>query len=201
MSLDPVSLVSPRVSFRGENDNKADIINAPGKFAVQPDEGDKVEISNSNEAAITEEPGKSNLWKNIGIAAGAVVVALGASFGMFKWKGDKWLMPEAKGLMANIKKAIVKPGQWIDENIIKKLANRGSKAANEAADAGEEAAGATTKPVGEAAEGAATKPASEAAEGAATKPASEAAEGTAKPTPEAAPTPETPKTPEAEKEA
>jgi len=144
MSLSPVSLVSPKVSFRGENGDKADIIGAPGRYSAAPEEGDKVEIS--SEAAANEEPKKSSLWKNIGKGAVAVVVLLGASFGMFKWKGDKWLMPEAKGWMAGIKKAIVKPGEWIDKKI-QRIANRGQQAADEAVDAGEEAAeGAAAKP-------------------------------------------------------
>ena len=144
MSLSPISFSSPKVYFRGEGID----ISAPGKFAAAEPEGDKVEISKEAEA-LADEPKKSSIGKTIGKIAGAIVVLLGASYGMFKWKGDKWLLPEAKGFFAWCKKAIVKPGQFIDDKIISKIANRGSKKASKAA--GEAAEQATEQATGQAA--------------------------------------------------
>lgn len=162
MSLSPISFSSPKVYFRGEGVD----INAPGKFSAAPEEGDKVDISKEqadNEAAVSGESKKSNIGKTIGKAAGAVVALLAASYGMFKWKGDKWLLPEAKGFLAWCKKTVVKPGQFIDDKIISKIGSKASKkaakpaqeAAEAAGDAATQAAGAAEQAATQAAEGAA----------------------------------------------
>lgn len=137
MSLSPISFSSPRVSFRGETENKADIFGAPGKFAAA-EEGDKVDIK--KEDLVADEPKKNNVLKTIGKVLGGVVVLLGASFGLYKWKGDKWLLPEAKGFMAGIKKALVKPGEFIDQKIVARFSGKGAKAASEGTEAATEVA-------------------------------------------------------------
>lgn len=140
MSLSPISFSNPRVSFRGETENKADIFGAPGKFAAT-EEGDKVDITKDN--LVADEPKKGGALKTIGKVLGGVVVLLGASFGLYKWKGDKWLLPEAKGFMAGIKKALVKPGEFIDQKLISKLSGKGAKAAAESTEAAAETAAET----------------------------------------------------------
>jgi len=104
---------SPNVYFRGEGVD----INAPGKYSSAPaeNEGDKLDLS---EEAKANKPKKGGVLKTIGKIIGGAVVLAGASFGMFKWKGDKWLAGEAKGFMGGLKKWLVKPGQFINEKMI-----------------------------------------------------------------------------------
>ncbi len=124
--VSPISFnTNPRVYFRGENDN---LVNAPGKFTMEEDKPDKVDISSKNaEEEIVDETKKSNTGKIIGAVAGTLVGLTAASFGLFKWKGAKWLAPEQKGAMATIKKWLVKPGEFVDEKIIKKIGKLFSK--------------------------------------------------------------------------
>lgn len=133
MSLSPISFSNPRVSFRGETDNKADIIGAPGKYSAPADEPDKVDISPENKVADKAEK-KGSVLKTIGKVVGGLVVLAGASFGLYKWKGDKWLLPEAKGFLAGVKKALIKPGEFLDTHLISKFTSKGAKAATEAAE-------------------------------------------------------------------
>lgn len=124
--VSPISFNSPKVYFRGEADNAnaANIIGAQGKFTTSADKPDSVELKNDVNADLADDDKKSSPLKTIGKIVGGLVVLLGASFGVYKWKGNKWLNPEAKGFMATIKKAIVKPGEFIDNKMIKPIAGK-----------------------------------------------------------------------------
>ena len=124
--VSPVSFNSnPRVYFRGENDN---LFSAPGRFTMAEDKGDQVDISaKAAEEELADEPKKSKTGKIIGAVVGTLVGLTAASFGLFKWKGAKWLAPEQKGSMATIKKWLVKPGEFVDNQIIKKIGKLFSK--------------------------------------------------------------------------
>ncbi len=166
-----------KVSFRGEED----LINSPGKFSETVQEQglkeDTVEISSKPEA---EENGGSTLKTIAKVVGGAIAVAA-ALWGLHAWKGNEWIIKEGEqatkdiGTVDKIKNALVKPGEWLDNKIVKPLTKkiRGNKAEGEGKPEGE----AATKP----AEGEATpKPEGEAA----AKPA----EGEAAPKPESATT-------------
>lgn len=137
--LGPVQFTNnSKVYFRGENE---DLINSPGAFQqaapAKEEAADEVVLSNKPDA---EE--KSGIGKTIAKAIGGVVVLAGALFGLFKWKGAKWLNPEAATNLDKFKNYAVKPGEWLDnafKSIGKKLGIGGSKA-TETATAGAEAA-------------------------------------------------------------
>ena len=139
--VNPVSFSNPKVYFRGGAEAPAaDIIGAQGKFNAGADKPDTLDIS-ADAKANNDGEKKSSVMKTIGKIVGGLVVLAGASFGMFKWKGDKWLAPEAKGFFAAIKKAIVKPGEFIDNKVVKPIAAKfGSSAAKDVDDVVEEVA-------------------------------------------------------------
>lgn len=116
--VSPISMNSPKVYFRGEGVD----INAPGKYSAAPadTESDKLDLS---EEAKANKPKKGGVLKTIGKVIGGAIVLAAASFGLFKWKGDKWLAPEAKGFLANAKKWLVKPGEWLNKGVYEPLAN------------------------------------------------------------------------------
>ena len=130
--LGPVQFTNnSKVYFRGENE---DLINSPGAFQqaapAQEEVKDEVVLSNKPDA---EE--KSGIGKTIAKTIGTVVVIAGALFGLFKWKGAKWLNPEASTKLDKFKNYAVKPGEWLDKtfkNIGKKLGIGGSKTAKSA---------------------------------------------------------------------
>lgn len=99
-----------RVFFRGEND---DLINAKGEFqqaAVPETPADEVVLSSQE----TPEKKKGGFGKTLLKSIGALVVTAGALFGLFKWKGAKWLNPAAEGKMDKFKHYLVKPGEWME---------------------------------------------------------------------------------------
>lgn len=114
--IGPVSMSNPQVYFRA---NDADL-SAPGKFssAASETEGDKADLSTE------AKPKKGGVLKTIGLITGGIVALAGASFGLFKAKGDKWLAGEAKGFVANAKKWLVKPGEFINNKMINPIIER-----------------------------------------------------------------------------
>ena len=107
-----------KVYFKGNDD----LFNSPGKFSVNeaaaaPAE-DVVELSQS------EPKKKGGIGKAIlGTIGGVVVLALGL-WGIFKGKGEKWINKEAATTGEKFKNALAKPGEWIDNNIVKKISGK-----------------------------------------------------------------------------
>lgn len=120
--ISPISMNSPGVSFRASD------LSAPGKFSSAAAEAgdDKFELSAE---AVADKPKKGGVLKTIGKIVGGAAVLLGASFGLFKAKGDKWLAGEAQGVMAGLKKWLVKPGEFVNNKmvnpIIEKFSSKG----------------------------------------------------------------------------
>ena len=118
--VSPVQLGnSSKVYFKGNDD----LFSSPGKFSVaetaaqeSPAE-DVVELSQAADAPKE----KGGVGKAIlGTITGVVVLALGL-WGLFKGKGEKWINKEAATTGEKFKNALVKPGEWIDKNIVKKI--------------------------------------------------------------------------------
>lgn len=125
------------VYFRGKDD---ELLSSPGAFQRQDiPETPEDEVVLSNKADAPKK--KGSVGKTIAKLVATLAVVGGALFGLFKWKGAKWLNPEATGFMEKAKNWAVKPGEWLEkqgQKIIKKLGFSG-KAAEEAADAAEAA--------------------------------------------------------------
>ncbi len=117
--VSPISMSSPNVYFRGEGVD----LGAPGRFSSAPaeTEGDKLDLSSE---ATAKKSKKGGVLKTIGAVIGSAAAIAVASFGLFKWKGDKWLLPEAKGFMNGIKKWLVKPGEFLNNKVYEPLASR-----------------------------------------------------------------------------
>ena len=115
--VNPVQLNgSQNVYFRANED----LINSPGAFQQPAPEipADSVELSGKK---------KGGFGRFIGKLLLTVAVASAALWGLFKGKGEKWIVENPKGLMAKIKKWSVTPGEWIDrnaKNLINKIKNR-----------------------------------------------------------------------------
>lgn len=124
MSLSPVSMNNcQKVCFRA-NDGEA----KPASSQSMPDvpaEEDKVEIS-----------GKQRALKVAGGTLAGLVTLAAASYGGFKWKGAKWLQNSETGMMATIKKWVVKPGEFIENKIVQPIAKKLSRTPQAAPDAG-----------------------------------------------------------------
>ena len=124
---------SSKVYFKGNDD----VISAPGKFSVPEAEEDVVEISNANaDEAGAPAKKKGKAWKAVLTSLVGFLALTGAAWGIYKGKGDKWINKEASTTGEKFKNALAKPGEWIDENIIKKISNkitewRGKKAPDE----------------------------------------------------------------------
>ncbi len=140
-----------KVYFRGDDD----IINAPGKFAEtaaeQGPKEDTVEISSKAEE--TENGGSTG--KTIAKVVGGAIAIAAALWGLHAWKGNEWIIKEGEqaskdiNLGDKIKNALVKPGEWLDNKIVKPITKkvRGKKAEGETKPEGETPA---AKPEGEA---------------------------------------------------
>lgn len=126
--VSPVSFnSSPKVNFKGVETDFENLVNQPGAYTqapVQPDEF----VSGKEKKGI----GKKILKTVVGVA-----IAAAALFGLHKWKGAKWNVDAAEGFLAKVKKFAVKPGEWIDKNVVQKVGNlfkKGAKAAAETAE-------------------------------------------------------------------
>ncbi len=119
--VSPVSFSSsPKVYFRG-NDDANDIISAEGKYTLKDgSKGDYVDIS-----AKASENKKHSAGKVIGAIAGTLAALTAASFGLFKWKGAEWLVKDAQGFATKCKKAVVKPGEFVNDKVIQPIIKRG----------------------------------------------------------------------------
>lgn len=99
-----------QVYFRANDD----LISSPGSYqqqAVPETPADEVVLSTQEESPKK----KGSIGKTIAYVVGGLVVTAGALFGLFKWKGDKWLNPAAEGTMGKLKNYLVKPGEWLDK--------------------------------------------------------------------------------------
>ena len=123
--VSPIQLAdSSKVYFKGSED----LFSSPGKFSVPEEKAaqespaeDVVEFSQTNES---ESKGKSSVGKAILGTISGVILLTASAWGLFKWKGEKWINKEASSTGAKIKNALAKPGEWIDENIVKKISNK-----------------------------------------------------------------------------
>ena len=105
-----------QVNFRA----KEDIINSPGKFSASINEPQKdiVELSSHSDAP---EKKKRSIGKTIAKLIGGVLVLGAAAWGIYYSKGAKWINKNAATNAEKIKNILAKPGEWIDENIIKRF--------------------------------------------------------------------------------
>ena len=105
-----------QVNFRA----KEDIINSPGKFSASINEPQKdiVELSSRSDA---QEKKKRSIGKTIAKLIGGVLVLGAAAWGIYYSKGAKWINKNAATNAEKIKNILAKPGEWIDENIIKRF--------------------------------------------------------------------------------
>ena len=78
-------------------------------------------------APVEEKSG--GIGKKIAKFIGGVLVLSAAAFGLYKWKGANgtWLNKDAEGIVAKMKNWAVKPGEWIDKNIVKNLSEQFGK--------------------------------------------------------------------------
>lgn len=82
----------------------------------------------SNEAGINTESDieeKDSIGKKFVRFIGGVVIVAAALFTAYKWKGDKWLNPEAQGFGAKIKNWLMKPGEYMEKGF-NKLRGKGN---------------------------------------------------------------------------
>ena len=135
--VSPVQFTNNRqVYFRGENE---DLISAPGAYqqsaAASEMPADEVTLSTKE----AQPKKKGGIGKTIAAVATSIVVAGAALFGLFKWKGAKWLNPNAGTTMDKFKNILMKPGEWLEntaKSIGKKLGIGGGKAGEDVAAAG-----------------------------------------------------------------
>ena len=76
----------------------------------------------SNKAGINTESDieeKDSIGKKFVRFIGGVVIVAAALFTAYKWKGDKWLNPEAQGFGAKIKNWLMKPGEYMEKGFNK----------------------------------------------------------------------------------
>ena len=128
--VSPVSFnTNSRVNFKGAEEDFATLASQPGAYTQAPAQPDEF-VSGKKKKGI----GKKILKTVVGLA-----VAAAALFGLHKWKGAKWSAEGAEGFLAKVKNWAVKPGEWIDNKIVKKVgAWFKPKAAAEAAEAAAE---------------------------------------------------------------
>lgn len=108
--VSPVQLNgNQKVYFRGGED----LINSPGAFQQQT----APEIPNDSVELSTKSEKKGSVGKFIGGLIGTVAATALALWGLFKGKGDKWLVKNPEGTVAKIKKWAVTPGEWLDRNV------------------------------------------------------------------------------------
>lgn len=119
--ISPVSLSRTNVHF-GENVD----LSAPGKFTLTSSDATADDSFKLSPEAAEKENKKNKVLKGIGGAAGSVIVLAAGLFGIYKWKGEKWKSPDGNGIMATIKKYIVKPGEKIDD-LFKRVKEKFSK--------------------------------------------------------------------------
>ena len=111
--VSPVSFnTNSRVNFKGTTEEEfANLVGQPGAYNQAPAQPDEF-VSGKKKKGI----GKKILKTVVGLA-----VAAAALFGLHKWKGTKWSTEGAEGFLAKVKKWAVKPGEWIDNKIVKKV--------------------------------------------------------------------------------
>ncbi len=127
--VNPVQIYNgSQVNFRGSEE----LFNSPGKFSTPLNEqpNDVVEINKSD---IDAPKKKHSIGKTIAKLAGGILVLGGAAWGIYYSKGAKWINKNAVSTTEKIKNACAKPGEWIDENIVKKLFSRSKQNIKEAA--------------------------------------------------------------------
>lgn len=122
MSLSPVSMNNCQKVYFRANDGETKA--SAAQYAPDAPEEDKVELSTSS--------GKKSALKIAGGTLATLVTLAAASYGGFKWKGAKWLQNSETGMMATIKKWVVKPGEFIEEKMVKPIANKFSRSATDA---------------------------------------------------------------------
>lgn len=126
MSLSPVSMNNCQKVYFKANDGETKA--SASQYAPDAPEEDTVELSTSS--------GKKNALKIAGGTLAGLVTLAAASYGGFKWKGAKWLQNSETGMMATIKKWVVKPGEFIENKIVQPIAKKLSRTPQAAPDAG-----------------------------------------------------------------
>ena len=106
-----------QVSFRA----KEDIINSPGKFSASVNAPQKDVVELSSQDIDAPEKKKRSIGKTIAKLVGGVLVLGAAAWGIYYSKGAKWINKNAVTTTEKVKNILAKPGEWIDENIIKKF--------------------------------------------------------------------------------
>ena len=131
--VSPVSFnTNSNVNFRG--DDFENLVNSPGAYTRQsvPEQQPDEFVSGKK---------KKGFGRKVLGFVGKLAVVAAAAFGLYKWKGGKWLNKSAEGFGPKLKNILVKPGEWVDKyvvqkckNLISKIGKKGVKATEEVAE-------------------------------------------------------------------